>query len=95
MTAISVVFLALAGFACVADWVAVHREAKFLEYLASPSAQEHFANGNNEWPVVKSAVAKNAELDSLGRFKMDPIGPAVFGKNTPLAQRIVDRAGWR
>ncbi len=26
---------------------------KFLEYLASPSAQNHFANGNNEWPVAK------------------------------------------
>jgi len=68
---------------------------KFLEYLASDEAQGYFANGNNEWPVVKSAVAKNIELDSLGKFKMDPIGPAVFGKNTPLAQRIVDRAGWR
>ena len=68
---------------------------KFLEYLASDEAQAYFANGNNEWPVVKSALAKNPELDSLGKFKMDAIGPAVFGKNTPLAQRIVDRAGWR
>jgi iron(III) transport system substrate-binding protein len=68
---------------------------KFLEYLAGDEAQGYFANGNNEWPVVKTAVAKNAELDSLGKFKMDPVGPAVFGKNTPMAQRIVDRAGWR
>ena len=68
---------------------------KFLEYLAGDEAQGYFANGNNEWPVVKTAVAKNPELNSLGKFKMDPIGPAVFGKNTPLAQRIVDRAGWR
>ncbi|MFX7329112.1 extracellular solute-binding protein, partial [Acinetobacter baumannii] len=29
---------------------------KFLEYLASDEAQAYFANGNNEWPVVKSAV---------------------------------------
>ena len=68
---------------------------KFLEYLAGDEAQGYFANGNNEWPVVKTAVAKNAELDSLGKFKMDPVGPAVFGKNTPMAQRLVDRAGWR
>jgi iron(III) transport system substrate-binding protein len=68
---------------------------KFLEYLAGDEAQGYFANGNNEWPVVKSAVAKNAELESLGRFRMDPIGPAVFGRNTPVAQKIVDRAGWR
>ena len=68
---------------------------KFLEYLAGDEAQGYFANGNNEWPVVKSAVIKNPELDGLGNFKADNIGPAVFGKNTPLAQRIVDRAGWK
>ena len=68
---------------------------KFLEYLASDSAQVYFADGNNEWPVVKNVAVKNVELDSLGRFKFDAIGPGVFGKNTPLAQRIVDRAGWR
>ena len=35
---------------------APHKEAavKFLEYLASDEAQAYFANGNNEWPVVKS-----------------------------------------
>ena len=38
MTATSVVFLALAGIACVADWVAVHREVKSLEYMAKPLA---------------------------------------------------------
>ena len=38
MTAASVLFLALAGIACVVDWVAVHREAKSLEYLAKPLA---------------------------------------------------------
>ena len=76
---------------------APHKEAavKFLEYLASDAAQVYFANGNNEWPVVRSAVAKNPELDSLGKFRFDPVGPGVFGKNTPMAQRIVDRAGWR
>ena len=68
---------------------------KFLEYLAGDQAQAYFADGNNEWPVVKTATIRNAELDSLGKFKSDTIGPAVFGKNTPLAQRIVDRAGWK
>ena len=68
---------------------------KFLEYLASDEAQAYFANGNNEWPVVKSASIKNPELDSLGKFKADNIGPGVFGKNTATAQKIVDRAGWK
>ncbi len=26
---------------------------QFLEYLASAKAQDYFANGNNEWPVVQ------------------------------------------
>ena len=68
---------------------------KFLEYLAGDEAQGYFANGNNEWPVVKSSVVKNPVLDALGPFKADSIGPGIFGKNTPLAQRIVDRAGWK
>ena len=68
---------------------------KFLEYLAGDEAQSYLANGTNEWPVVKSAVIKNPELDGLGKFKADHIGPAVFGKNTPAAQKIVDRAGWK
>ncbi len=68
---------------------------KFLEYLASDEAQGYFANGNNEWPVVKSVALKNPELESLGKYKADNIGPAVFGKNTSTAQKIVDRAGWK
>ena len=76
---------------------APHREnaVKFLEYLASDSAQAYFANGNNEWPAVKGAVVKNAELDSLGTFKADPLPIAALGKNTPAAQKLLDRAGWK
>ncbi len=68
---------------------------RFLEYLASDEAQAYFANGNNEWPAVKGAVAKNPELDSLGSFKIDPLPIATLGKNTPAAQRLLDRAGWK
>ncbi len=68
---------------------------KFLEYLASDEAQAYFANGNNEWPVVKSAVAKNPELESLGTFKADRLPIMEIATRTPLAQKIVDRAGWR
>jgi iron(III) transport system substrate-binding protein len=76
---------------------APHREnaIKFLEYLASDPAQAYFANGNNEWPAVKGAVAKNAELESLGTFKADSLPIATLGKNTPAAQRVLDRAGWK
>jgi len=76
---------------------APHREnaIKFLEYLASDQAQAYFANGNNEWPAVKGAVAKNAELESLGTFKADTLPIATLGKNTPAAQKLLDRAGWK
>jgi iron(III) transport system substrate-binding protein len=76
---------------------APHREnaVKFLEYLAGDEAQGYFANGNNEWPAVKGAVAKNAELESLGNFKADPLPIALLGRNTPAAQKLMDRAGWK
>ncbi len=76
---------------------APHREAaaKFLEYLASDEAQRYFADGNNEWPAVKSVAVKNPALEAMGTFKADPLPIAVLGRNTPAAQKLVDRAGWR
>ena len=76
---------------------APHKEAavKFLEYLAGDEAQAYFANGNNEWPVVKSAKVSNPALDSLGTFKPDSLNVGTLSKNTAQAQKIFDRAGWR
>jgi iron(III) transport system substrate-binding protein len=76
---------------------APHGEAagKFREYLASDEAQGYFANGNNEWPAVPAAVAKNPALESLGKFKAENISIAVIGKNQIAAQKIVDRAGYK
>jgi iron(III) transport system substrate-binding protein len=68
---------------------------RFLEYLAGDEAQAYFANGNNEWPAVKGAVARNAELESLGNFRADPLPIAALGRNTPAAQKLLDRAGWK
>jgi iron(III) transport system substrate-binding protein len=76
---------------------APHREAavKFLEYLSSDEAQAYFANGNNEWPVVQSAVVKNPALDALGKFKMENVSVAAMGKNQATAQKILDKAGYK
>jgi iron(III) transport system substrate-binding protein len=76
---------------------APNREAavKFLEYLASDSAQAYFAQGNNEWPVVQSAVMRNPALDSLGKFKADTLPVAQVGRAQVTAAKIIDRAGWR
>jgi iron(III) transport system substrate-binding protein len=76
---------------------APHRDAavKFLEYLSSDGAQAYFANGNNEWPVVQSAVAKNPALEALGKFKTENVSVAAMGRNQVAAQKILDRAGYK
>lgn len=76
---------------------APHPEAakKFLEYLASDEAQGYFANGNNEWPVVITAVAKNPALEALGKFKAENVSIAAVGKNQIAAQKILDRVGYK
>lgn len=76
---------------------APHKEAavKFLEYLSSDVAQDYFANGNNEWPVVAGVDPKNAALASLGKFKEDTLPVATLAKNAPIAQKVSDRAGYR
>ena len=76
---------------------APHRQnaIRFLEYLASDEAQQYFANGNNEWPTVRSVRVANPALDKLGEFKADSLPIASFAKQMATAQKIVDRAGWR
>ncbi|MDP1900219.1 MAG: extracellular solute-binding protein [Rubrivivax sp.] len=76
---------------------APHKAAaeKFLEYLASDEAQGYFASGNNEWPVVKTAVARNPALESLGSFRADTLAVGELAKNAALAQKVYDRAGWK
>src|ERR671919_2592159 len=61
---------------------APHRDAaiKFLEYLVSDSAQTLFANGNNEWPIVKGTKLANPALESFGQFKTDALPLANLGK---------------
>lgn len=76
---------------------APHKDAalKFLEYLSSDDAQSYFANGNNEWPVTRSTIAKNPELESLGKFRADELNVGQLAKTTALAQKVFDRAGYR
>jgi iron(III) transport system substrate-binding protein len=76
---------------------APNREAavKFLEYLASDSAQGYLADGNNEWPVVSTAPTRNPVLGSLGKFKADTLPIASVGRAQVTAAKIIDRVGWR
>ena len=68
---------------------------KFMEYLASDQAQAYFANGNNEWPIVPTVRVTNEALDSLGKFKPDPVNVVALGKNQRQAQEIVNRVGYK
>ncbi|MDO8698986.1 MAG: extracellular solute-binding protein [Rhodoferax sp.] len=70
---------------------------KFLEYLASPSAQEHFANGNNEWPVAKGVKLSNPALQAMtgGNFKSETIPISVVGMNQVKVQQMLDRVGFK
>ena len=76
---------------------AKHPEAaiKFLEYLASPSAQAHFANGNNEYPAVEGLAMDNPALQALGPFKSELVPIAVVGANSAKVQQMLDRVGFR
>ncbi|MEC4768457.1 Fe(3+) ABC transporter substrate-binding protein [Halomonas sp. CUBES01] len=67
---------------------------RFLEFLASDTAQEIFASGNNEFPVVDN-VKRDPVLESWGNFKKDDVNINVLGENNPDAIRIFDRVDWR
>lgn len=66
----------------------------FIEYLTSPRAQEIFAVGNMEYPVVDDAPVHPA-LAAFGTFKADSLNAATFGGNAAEALRLMQRAGWR
>lgn len=71
---------------------------KFLEYLASPEAQNYFANGNNEWPAAKGVELDNPALKAMtgGQpFKSETIPIGAVGANTTKVQQMLDRAGFR
>jgi iron(III) transport system substrate-binding protein len=82
---------------------AKNREAavKFLEYLASASAQKYFADGNNEWPTAKGVKISNPALASMlstnggDGFKAETISASVIGMNQVKVQQMLDRVGYK
>jgi len=75
---------------------APNREAAigFIEYLTSVRAQEMFANGNNEYPVVADEVNVVPEVAAWGRWKQDRLNAATYAKLGPQALMTMQRAGW-
>ncbi|MBI4081095.1 MAG: Fe(3+) ABC transporter substrate-binding protein [Candidatus Lambdaproteobacteria bacterium] len=75
---------------------APNREAavRFLDYLVTAEAQQVFARGNFEYPIV-AGVATDPTIAAFGTFKEDPLDAAVFGRNNEAALKLMDRAGWK
>jgi iron(III) transport system substrate-binding protein len=70
---------------------------RFLEYLATPEAQAHFANGNNEWPAARAVSFDNPALKAMTPkgFKAETIPVSQIGKNQTRVQQMLDRVGFR
>ena len=70
---------------------------RFLEYLASPNAQNHFANGNNEWPAARGVTLENPALKAMsgGSFKSETVPVSTLGMNQVRVQQMLDRVGFR
>jgi iron(III) transport system substrate-binding protein len=83
---------------------AVARHAKnrdnaiaFMEYLASPFAQNYFANGNNEYAAAKGVKIDNPALRAMGGddFKAEQVPLAAVAKNLTKVQQMLDRVGFK
>jgi iron(III) transport system substrate-binding protein len=71
---------------------------RFLEYLASASAQNYFANGNNEWPAAKNVTIDNPALKAMTGgtpFKSETIPISAVGANVTKVQQMLDRVGFK
>ncbi|EFL89285.1 Fe(3+) ABC transporter substrate-binding protein [Ahrensia sp. R2A130] len=67
---------------------------KFLEYLASDSAQQYFSAGNDEYPAV-STVALSDSVKQLGTLEADPVDLSKVAQNLEEAQKIFAAVGWK
>ncbi len=66
---------------------------RFLEFLTEQKAQELYGAVNFEYPV-NPAVPTPGSLSFGGDFKEDTMPISTIADLAPLAQRIIDRAGW-
>lgn len=66
---------------------------RFLEYLTSDDAQQYFADGNHEYPVV-AGLAGSSTVMTLGEFAADELDAAELGEHQAEAIKVFDRAGW-
>ena len=89
--------LNIAGAAIARHAKNVDNAVAFMEYLASPFAQNYFANGNNEFAALKGYKIDNAALKAMGGdgFKAEQIPLGVVAKNMVKVQQMLDRVGYK
>jgi iron(III) transport system substrate-binding protein len=67
---------------------------KFIEFLSSSDAQELFAKGNYEYPVLEGIKSSDL-VSSWGTLRADDISMNALGRNNKAAIKIFDKAGWK
>ena len=67
---------------------------RFLEYLASDQAQQYFAAGNDEYPVVEG-ISTDSPIQQFGTFIADDVNVSVYGNNQAKAQDIYNAVGYK
>ena len=87
----------IAGGAVARHSKNVAAAVRFLEYLASPAAQAHFADGNNEWPAVRGVTFDNPALKTMtgGSFKAESLPVHRVGMHQAKVQQMLDRVGFK
>lgn len=84
----------ISGAAVAANAPNADNALKFLEFLASDSAQQFFAGINYEYPAVPGA-AVDSTLQGMGSFKADSLNLSALGENQARAQQIYNELGWK
>lgn len=67
---------------------------KLIEFLASDSAQEWYAENNHEYPVVEGVKVSDL-LQDFGDFKAEDVPLDKVGKYNAAAVKLMDKAGWK
>jgi iron(III) transport system substrate-binding protein len=84
----------ISGAGVVAHSRKVAAATRFLEWLSSGTAQQHFAAVNMEFPANPAAPV-DPLVKSWGDFEPSLINVAEAGRLQPAAVRLMDRAGYR
>ncbi|MEB3173149.1 MAG: extracellular solute-binding protein [Cyanobacteriota bacterium] len=65
---------------------------RLLEFLASPTSGEGYAEANNEYPV--RGWGNNPTLRAFGSFKPSPVSMEQLGRRNREAVQLMTQAGW-